>query len=75
MTTEHITSREAAVLLLAWLEARGAICRIDDQGFLRVDLNPVRCIKDYETAERISMSVLALREEIKTILLTERVTH
>ena len=41
MTVEYIMPAEAAVLLLAWLESRGAIATLDEDNFIHVDMDAI----------------------------------
>ena len=75
MKLDQKTPSSQAAWLLTWLQEAGAVCRIDGDGYLKIDLNPVRCIKDKATAEAISRIALSLREEIKALLRAEKVVH
>ena len=76
MTVERIMPAAAAALLLAWLERRGAIVALIDGDFVRVDLNPIP-ITDFGTMtpEVLAQGVLALRDEIRQILIARRTVH
>ena len=69
------TPRDEASRLLTWLQANGAIVEINADGNLWVDLNPVACITNWEAADAVSTSVLALREEIKALLRAQETVH
>ena len=74
MTIEAITPREGAALLLAWLETRSAVTRLDDEDFVGVDLNPIAGLTA-EKAAKLAHAILCLRVELRAILAARRVTH
>lgn len=76
MTTsaeKETPQQEAAALLV--LQENHAVCEIDTEGFLRVDLNPCTAIRDHATAHTIARSILGLREELKILLMSQRTVH
>jgi hypothetical protein len=72
--TESIMPAEAAALLLAWLEARGAIARLQGDDDVRVDLNPIADMT-YEKADAFARGILSLRDELRVILIARRIQH
>jgi hypothetical protein len=60
--------------LVTWLEARGAVLRITEDGFLRADLDPMPDM-DHDRADEIARTILALRAEIKQVLRDRAVLH
>ena len=65
---------DLACLLLVWLENRGAIITLGADDRFLVDLDP---IVDFgaNDPDVLSMAVLALRDEIRTILIARRTLH
>ena len=72
--SESIMPAEAAALLVASLERRGAVFVLDDEGYLRADLNGIPGL-DYKRAERLSHAILSLHDDIKAMLHARRVQH
>ena len=72
MTELSITSREAAVILMAVLQRRGATFALNADGDLRCDLNGAQVSAKAEDLARI---VLALATEIKQLLDEDRIVH
>ncbi len=73
--TPSTTPEEEAAALLTWLQAHQAVCEIDADGSLRVDLNPVACIRDHAEADALARVIFSLRDEIKGILLSRGTVH
>jgi hypothetical protein len=65
---EPISYATGALLLTSWLESRGVDLHIDDNGFLKVDLDPLGPALGLERADEIATLILCLREEIKRVL-------
>ena len=70
-----IMPAEAAGLLVSILTRRGAVFTLDADGYFRCDLNGVKDIVDHDDAAGLAKCVLALRDEIRAVLLAERVQH
>ena len=66
---------EAAAELKAWLARRGAVFSLTEHDEVRCDLNGVADIRTEADAERISIVVLTLRDELRVILRAEKTTH
>jgi hypothetical protein len=66
---------EAAALLLAVLEARGATFHINVNGDLRADLDPVPRDRLPGEPEVLIRAILGLAEPIKAILRSRRTVH
>ena len=65
---------EAAALLLAWLEARGAIATLSWDDLVHVDLNPV-CGFGTMTPDQAAEIAMTFIDEIRQIVIARRVTH
>jgi hypothetical protein len=74
-TPDQIMPRQAAILLMAHLEARGAVFTINADNQLWCDLNGLGPELGLERAEMISAAVLGLATEIKTILAARSTLH
>ncbi len=72
--TQQITAHEAAVLLLDEIESKGAIVTMNEDDLFFVDLNPIEGLT-HQSAERLSLLVLSVREEIRSILKARRTLH
>jgi hypothetical protein len=74
VTEESITAREAAALIVFYLQRRGAVFSLNRVGSLRVDLDGAG-ITDHVEAESWSRIVLSLAAEIKQLLRADRTAH
>jgi hypothetical protein len=68
MTPEQIGPREAAALMMAFFEHRGARFKLDDEGCLNVDLDPVDFSRISMTPHAAIAAILGQKEDIKAIL-------
>jgi hypothetical protein len=73
--SEPMMPSEAAALLLAVLESRGATFHINADGYLRADLDPVPRDRLPGTPDTIIRAILGLAEPIKQILRDRAVVH
>jgi hypothetical protein len=73
-TPEPATPAEAAAVLKAWLERRGATVSLTDDDEIRCDLNGAH-VQHAEEAEQLACLVMALRDELRQVLRDERTTH
>jgi hypothetical protein len=74
MTHEPIGPAEAAALLMAWLEQRGATFTLTAEGYVTCALDGAD-IRDYAEADRLATLVMVLRDEIRALLRAARTTH
>jgi hypothetical protein len=74
MSTQHIGPEEAAALFLAHIEARGASARLDDEGYVKVDLNGISGLTE-DKAAALARGVIALADQLRAILKARRVIH
>ena len=74
MIEDPITPREFAALLVSWIEGQGGVFSLDHDDTFRLDLNPIRDM-DYKRADAISHAVLGVRDEVRQVLLSQRIQH
>ena len=74
MTVEPIGAREAAAILMAMLQRRGATFELTAEGDLRWALNGADASVSASAAD-IAMLVQVLREEIEQLLRDDRTVH
>jgi hypothetical protein len=72
---DSVSPTEAAALVLAGLEARGACFRITSEGDLDANLDGVRPALTQDKARMFATVILGLRDEIKAELRRRAVHH
>ena len=75
MIETDYTPAETAALFVTWLQRHGAVLTLNEQGYIRCNLDGATCVRDEDHAGVISGAVFALRDEIRAILRAERVRH
>jgi hypothetical protein len=69
-----LTPLAAAAVVMTILEGKGAVFTLGADGYLHTELDGIAGLTQ-DKAEQYATAVMALREEIKTLLRGQRSTH
>jgi hypothetical protein len=72
---QHLTPREAAILLMEVLENEGAVFTLAEGDYFSCDLNGVRHFRNGHTPESCALAVSELTDEIRELLKARKTTH